>query len=79
MTTSAPIAQPDTAPSPDAPAPTFRDAVIAFKRQLLVDTLATTAGNRTSAARVLGLQRTYLQRLIRELGVTPPRGADWPS
>ena len=77
MTTSAPIVQPDTAPLPNAP--TFRDAVIAFKRQLLVDTLETTAGNRTSAARVLGLQPTYLQRLIRELGVTSPRVADWPS
>ena len=76
MTTSIPIAQPAMTPSPNTPAPTFRDAVIAFKRQLLVDTLTTTAGNRTSAARVLGLQRTYLQRLIRELGVTPPRGMD---
>lgn len=76
MTTSAPVTTPDTAP---VPAPTFRDAVIAFKRQLLLDTLATTAGNRTAAARVLGLQRTYLQRLIRELGVTPPRGADSAS
>jgi hypothetical protein len=29
-------------------------------------------GNRTHTARVLGLQRTYLLRLIRELGVAVP-------
>jgi len=29
-------------------------------------------GNRTHTARALGLQRTYLLRLIRELGVAAP-------
>jgi DNA-binding NtrC family response regulator len=29
-------------------------------------------GNRTHAARALGLQRTYLLRLIRDLGVAAP-------
>ena len=54
--------------------PTFSDAVRAFKRQLLEAQLQQSAGNRTQAARALGLQRTYLLRLIRDLGVTvPPR------
>ncbi|HUF91911.1 MAG TPA: helix-turn-helix domain-containing protein [Candidatus Limnocylindria bacterium] len=54
--------------------PTFRDAVRGFKRQLLEAQLQQSAGNRTHAARALGLQRTYLLRLIRDLGITvPPR------
>jgi DNA-binding NtrC family response regulator len=40
-----------------------------FKRGLIVSTLRRTGGNRTHAARLLGLQRTYLAKLIRELGV----------
>ena len=37
------------------------------KRAILRDTLARHDGNRSRAARELGLQRTYMQRLIREL------------
>lgn len=53
----------------------YRTAVADFKRQLLVTALQNHGGNRTHAARTLGLQRTYLLRLIRDLGVTtsPPR------
>ena len=51
----------------------FHGAVAEFKRQLIEVTLRRVGGNRTLAADVLGLQRTYLLRLIRELGVaTPP-------
>jgi DNA-binding NtrC family response regulator len=54
-------------------APGFHGAVSEFKRRLIEATLCQMGGNRTLAARVLGLQRTYLLRLIRELGVaTPP-------
>ena len=67
--------------SPTAP-PTgrlgYHDAVTEFKRRLIEGTLRQAQGNRTHAARALGLQRTYLLRLIRELGVAapppPPRG-----
>jgi DNA-binding NtrC family response regulator len=52
---------------------TFHDAVRAFKRQLLEAQLQNAGGNRTHAARQLGLQRTYLLRLIRDLGVNAPR------
>jgi Nif-specific regulatory protein len=75
-----PASTPDhMAPSSDASAPTFHAAVVAFKRQMLATALAATAGNRTEAARALGLQRTYLHRLIRELGVTSPSGERRPS
>ena len=50
----------------------FHGAVSEFKRQLIEVTLRQMGGNRTLAARVLGLQRTYLLRLIRELGVAAP-------
>ena len=36
---------------------------------LIASTLRRTGGNRTRAARALGLQRTYLARLIRDLGL----------
>jgi DNA-binding NtrC family response regulator len=49
--------------------PTWHGAVTEFKRRLLENALEETGGNRTRAARRLGLQRTYLLRLIRQLGV----------
>jgi len=51
---------------------TYHAAVTDFKRHLIEGTLRRLGGNRTQAARVLGLQRTYLLRLIRELGVATP-------
>jgi len=60
---------------PDAPArplPGFHGAVSDFKRRLIEATLTQAGGNRTRAARALGLQRTYLLRLIREFEVRVP-------
>ena len=64
----------------------YHGAVCDFKRRLIEATLAKAEGNRTHAARALGLQRTYLLRLIRELGIAAPppppaarRGASPPS
>jgi DNA-binding NtrC family response regulator len=48
----------------------FHDAVLAFKRDFLRAALARTNGNRTRAAAALGLQRTYLSRLLKDLGLT---------
>ena len=48
----------------------YQRAVDEFKRELLVVTLAAHGGNRTHAARALGLQRTYFLRLIRQFDVT---------
>lgn len=53
-------------------APGFHGAVWEFKRRLIETTLREFGGNRSRAARALGLQRTYLLRLIRDLGVAVP-------
>jgi hypothetical protein len=53
--------------------PGFHGAVTEFKRRLIEATLFQLGGNRTRTARALGLQRTYLLRLIREFGVNVPR------
>jgi DNA-binding NtrC family response regulator len=50
----------------------YHGAVCDFKRRLIEATLLKAEGNRTHAARALGLQRTYLLRLIRELGIAAP-------
>ena len=56
----------------------YHGAVSDFKRRLIEATLHQVRGNRTHAARALGLQRTYLLRLMRDLAVAapppPPRG-----
>jgi DNA-binding NtrC family response regulator len=61
----------------------YHGAVSEFKRRLIEATLHQMRGNRTHTARVLGLQRTYLLRLIRELGVAapppPPRRRSTPA
>jgi DNA-binding NtrC family response regulator len=54
---------------------TFHRAVADFKRRLIEETLRRRDFNRTHAARALGLQRTYLLRLIRALAVNPPPSA----
>ena len=56
------------------PVSAYHQGVEAFKKQLLQTTLEAHRGNRTHAARALGLQRTYLLRLMRDLEVrVPPR------
>ena len=60
----------------------FRGAVEEFKRRLIETALRQAGGNRTHAARGLGLQRTYLLRLIRDLAVSappPPNGSRPPA
>ena len=71
--TSAPVATP---PLPGSlpwacdgsePLP-FHDAVTEAKRRILADAIARAGGNKAEAARLLGLQRTYLYRLEKQLG-----------
>ncbi|MBI4537626.1 MAG: sigma-54-dependent Fis family transcriptional regulator [candidate division NC10 bacterium] len=50
----------------------YHEAVLQFKRQLLQDALARTGGNQSRAADALGLQRTYLSRLLKEMGIREP-------
>jgi DNA-binding NtrC family response regulator len=45
----------------------YHDAVRIFKREFLLQTLAAHNGNRTRTARTLGLERTYLLKMIRDL------------
>lgn len=73
-------AAPPTTPSPPpGPRPQgFHGAVSEFKRRLIEATLTQAGGNRTRAARELGLQRTYLLRLMREFEVRiPPPPGPW--
>ena len=63
---------PNLAAPPVARPVGYHGAVSDFKRRLIEATLHQSRGNRTHAARALGLQRTYLLRLIRELGVAAP-------
>ena len=49
----------------------FHASVEEYKRGLIVSALRRAGGNRTHAARMLGLQRTYLSRIIRDLGLGP--------
>lgn len=50
----------------------FHAAVRRYKRDLIVEALTASKGNRTHAARALGLQRTYLHRLMGQLKVLAP-------
>ncbi len=53
----------------------YHGAVSEFKRRLIEAALYQFQGNRSRAARALGLQRTYLLRLMRDLGVAAPPAA----
>jgi len=47
----------------------LKDANDAFRRTFITNTLKSTAGNRTKAAKILNVQRSYLSRLIKELEI----------
>ncbi len=47
----------------------LKDAQDIFKKSYVIKTLAQVGGNRTQAAEILKIQRTYLSRLIKELGI----------
>jgi len=56
--------------SPSAPGmSSYRDAVNAARRQVIVNALAATHGNRTAAAKRLGLEAKYLLKLMKSLGI----------
>ena len=58
-----------------APIAPYYCEVERFKKDLIRAALEAHRGNRTHAARALGLQRTYLLRLIRDfqVRVAPPK------
>lgn len=51
----------------------FHEALEQYKRSVIQDALHKTGGNQTKAAEILGLQRTYLARLIRTLNLRTGR------
>jgi DNA-binding NtrC family response regulator len=57
---------PDPAAADDT---TFEGAMHAYKRRLIADALRASGGNRVAAARRLDISRSYLHRLIAELGL----------
>ncbi len=59
--------RPET-PSPDVGL-TLKEAVDAFKKELIIANLRHTGGNRAKASKILGIQRTYLSRLISRYGI----------
>jgi DNA-binding NtrC family response regulator len=56
-------------PVPDETIRPLKDAVADFRRDYIARALARNGGNQTKAAEQLGLQRTFLNRLIREYGL----------
>ena len=63
--------QPMEASSEDAPRQNlpFHEAVEQYKREILERALAKAGGNQTRAAELLGLQRTYLARLLKQMEI----------
>jgi two-component system, NtrC family, response regulator AtoC len=60
---------PVAAPVPDETIRPLKDAVKDFRRDYIARALARNGGNQTKAAEQLGLQRTFLNRMIREYGL----------
>ena len=48
----------------------YRGAMDAYRRQLVMGALAQTQGNRAGAARMLGLHEKYFLRLLKSLGIS---------
>lgn len=59
----------DAASKDDFAGKTLRDSVNVFKKHLIETTLAQNGWNQTATAKVLGIQRTYLSRLMKELNI----------
>ncbi|HVF26738.1 MAG TPA: sigma-54 dependent transcriptional regulator [Pyrinomonadaceae bacterium] len=58
-------------PTTDTPAgeTTFEGAILALKRRLIITSMASEGGNKAAAAKRLGISRSYLHRLVSELGI----------
>ena len=63
---------PDPEEAPDG----FHEAVRVFKRRLLAETLEAHGGSRKDAAEALGLNRTYLSRLLRQFDLQDGDGEE---
>ncbi|HXX73889.1 MAG TPA: sigma-54 dependent transcriptional regulator [Nitrospiraceae bacterium] len=56
----------------------YHELVEAYKKRVIEDTLRRNGWNQTKAAEELGLQRTYLTKLLRQMNISgrPPKGPD---
>lgn len=63
------LAAPAPATGPTVP---LRDRLLAFEREIIVEALAQARSNKTVAARRLGVNRPFLYRRIKELGIPDP-------
>jgi len=52
---------------PDGSAAAYHRTVIETKRRLILDAIDRSGGNYTAAARLLGINPTYLHRLVKNL------------
>jgi DNA-binding NtrC family response regulator len=48
----------------------YHDAINSYRRELIVRALADTQGNRAAAAKMLGMHRTHLMKLLKALRIT---------
>jgi DNA-binding NtrC family response regulator len=49
--------------------PSYHESIDEYRREVIVNALAQTQGNRAAAARLLGLQRSYLLKLIKSFKI----------
>jgi len=50
--------------------PSYHESVDEYRREVIVNALAQTQGNRAAAARLLGLQRSYLLKLMKSFSIS---------
>jgi transcriptional regulator with GAF, ATPase, and Fis domain len=48
----------------------YHETIAEYRREVIVNALAQTAGNRAAAARLLGLQRSYLLKLMKSFHIS---------
>ncbi len=71
------LAPPSVGPAADLPTDVlFKDAVKQYKTRLLAKVMSECEGNQTRAAEQLGLQRAYLNRLLKDLGLRAENEAE---
>jgi len=51
----------------------LKEAIHVFKKEFVMKMLRRTSGNQAAAAKLMGIQRTYLNRLIKELAISPEK------
>ena len=71
-----PLLRPPTSGTESPGEKTYHAAVRAYQKEVIRQALHSTDGNQAKAARLLGLQRTYLSRLIKKLNILDVEGTN---